>query len=72
MINYLSDVKIWAHFDEQSASYEVSCNKQRCCPYCYRAPFSSTFPRLPFGTLGKSYVTLLMTEFADPDGGSDM
>src|SRR6185312_12043069 len=35
MINYLSAVKIWAHFDEQSASYEFSCNKQRCCSYCY-------------------------------------
>ena len=32
MMNYLSAVKIWAHFDEQSASYEFSCNEQRCCP----------------------------------------
>jgi len=32
MMNYLSSVKIWAHFDEQSASYEFSCNEQRCCP----------------------------------------
>ena len=32
MINYLSAVKIWAQFDEQSASYEFSCNEQRCCP----------------------------------------
>ena len=29
MINYLSAVKIWAHFDEQSASYGFSCNEQR-------------------------------------------
>ena len=71
MINYLSSVKIWVHFDEQSASYEFSCNEQRCCPYCYCAPSSSTFPRLPFGTLGKSYITILMREFAVPDGGSD-
>ena len=71
MINYLSAVKIWAHFDEQSASYEFSCNKQCCCPYCYRAPFSSTFPRLPFCSWGLSYVILLMSEFAIPDGGSD-
>ena len=32
MMNYLSSVKIWAHLDEQSASYEFSCNEQRCCP----------------------------------------
>ena len=32
MINYLSAVKIWAHFDEQSAGYEFSCNKQRAVP----------------------------------------
>ena len=71
MINYISFVKIWLHFDEQCASYGFSCNKQRCCPYCYRAPSSSTFPRLPFGTLGKSYITILMREFSILDGGSD-
>ena len=64
MINYLSAVKIWAHFDEQSASYGFSCNEQRCCPYCYRAPFSSTFPRLPFCSWGMSYVCLLYTSDA--------
>jgi hypothetical protein len=32
MMNYLSSVKIWAHFDEQSARYEFSCNEQHCCP----------------------------------------
>ena len=32
MINYLSAVKIWARFVEQSASYEFSCNEPRCCP----------------------------------------
>ena len=71
MINYLSAVKIWAHFDEQSASYGFSCNEQRCCPCCYHTHSSSTFPRLPFGTLGKSYITILMKEFAVPYGGSD-
>ena len=71
MINYLSAVKIWAHFDEQSASYEFSCNKQHCCPYCYRAPVSSTFQHYP-SVLGEmSYVILLMSEFAIPDGRSD-
>ena len=71
MINYLSFVKIWAHFDEQSASYEFSCNEQRCCPCCYHTRSNSTFLRLPFYTLRKSYVTILMREFAVPDGGSD-
>ena len=27
MINYLSSVKIWAHSDEQNASYGFSCNE---------------------------------------------
>ena len=71
MINYLSSVKIWAHFDKQSASYGFSCNEQRCCPCCYHTHSSSTFPRLPFCTLGKSYITILMKEFDVPDGGSD-
>ena len=70
MINYLSAVKIWVHFDEQSASYGFSCDEQRCCPYCYHTRSSSTLPRLPFGTLGKSYITILMKEFAVPDGCS--
>src|SRR6185312_4504315 len=64
MINYLSAVKIWAHFDEQSASYGFSCNEQRCCPCCCHTHSSSTFPHLPFCTLGKSYITILMKEFA--------
>ena len=71
MINYLSAVNIWAHFDEQSASYGFSCNEQCCCPYCYHTHSSSTLPRLPFCTLGKSYITILMKEFAVPDGGSN-
>ena len=71
MINYIYAIKIWAHFNEESASYGISCNEQRCRPYYYRAHSSSTFPRLPFGTLGKSYITILMREFAVPDGGSD-
>ena len=32
MINYLFYVKIWAHSDEQNASYGFSCNEPRCCP----------------------------------------
>ena len=71
MINYLSAVKIWAHFDEQSAGYEFSCNKQRAVPIVIVLLSSSTFPRLPFCSWGLSYVILLMRDFAIPDGRSD-
>src|SRR6185312_15221335 len=72
MINYQSSVKIWVHFDEQSASYGFSCNEQRCYPCCYHTHSSSTFPRLPLCTLGKSCITILIKEITVPDGGSDM
>ena len=72
MLNYLSAVKIWAHFDEQSACYGFSCNKQCFDPCGYYTHSNSTFPHLPFCTLGKSYITILMKEFTVPDGGSDM
>src|SRR6185503_11293244 len=71
MINYLSAVKIWAHFDEQSAGYEFSCNRQRAVPIVIVLLSSSTFPRLPFCSWGLSYVILLMRDFAIPDGRSD-
>ena len=70
MMNYLSAVKIWAHFVEQSASYEFSCNKPRAVPINIILVPVLLFRAYP-SVLGKSYVTLLMREFAIPDGRSD-
>ena len=70
MMNYLSAVKIWAHFVEQSASYEFSCNEPRAVPINIILVPVLLFRAYP-SVLGKSYVTLLMREFAIPDGRSD-